>query len=237
MKNLHNFYNIHDLPWVHLVWNAYYVGREVPHVTKEIISFWWRDILTLNTYYRGIALCQVGNRETAFLGWSVAWLSTCAKISKNISLARNKNCSVLDFFQNSSIVSRFYIPSSTQAFTEHSILMQNLENTLLNPAQQDNWTYIWGNGRCSSSKFYKFISQCINAPRTYKWIWKSKCVVKQKVFIWLLLMDRLNTKDMLKRRHVIMVMTYNVYSVIKVSRKPQCTCFSHVNLVKHVGHF
>lgn len=33
-----------------------------------------------------------------------------------------------------------------------------------------------------------------------KWLWKSKCTMKIKVFSWLLFFDRLNTKDLLVRR-------------------------------------
>ena len=32
-------------------------------------------------------------------------------------------------------------------------------------------------------------------------LWKCKCIPKLKVFAWLLLMDRLNTRDMIIRRH------------------------------------
>ena len=32
-------------------------------------------------------------------------------------------------------------------------------------------------------------------------IWKSSCTLKIKVFAWMLIMDRLNTKDMVERRH------------------------------------
>ena len=33
------------------------------------------------------------------------------------------------------------------------------------------------------------------------WLWKIKCVMKIKVFAWLMFCDRLNTRDMLDRRH------------------------------------
>lgn len=35
----------------------------------------------------------------------------------------------------------------------------------------------------------------------FKWLWKTVCTPKIKVFGWLLLSDRLNTHNMLKRRH------------------------------------
>lgn len=38
-------------------------------------------------------------------------------------------------------------------------------------------------------------------PSYLHWIWESKCTMKIKVFGWLLLIDRLNTRDMLDRKH------------------------------------
>ena len=37
----------------------------------------------------------------------------------------------------------------------------------------------------------------------FGWIWKCSCTLKLKVFGWLLLMDRLNTRNMMQRRHWI----------------------------------
>ena len=39
-----------------------------------------------------------------------------------------------------------------------------------------------------------------NAPVQFTWIWKSSCQAKHKVFFWLLLHDRLNTRDLLARK-------------------------------------
>ena len=46
LKNLHKFFNIMDIPWVHLVWDKYYSNGRLPnHIRKG--SFWWRDVLKL----------------------------------------------------------------------------------------------------------------------------------------------------------------------------------------------
>ena len=37
-------------------------------------------------------------------------------------------------------------------------------------------------------------------PKVFSWIWKSACTMNYKVFAWLLLRDRLNTRDLLQRR-------------------------------------
>jgi len=36
----------------------------------------------------------------------------------------------------------------------------------------------------------------------YKWLWKSFCQPKQKVFCWLLFKDRLSTRNLLRRKHM-----------------------------------
>jgi len=63
LKQLHKFYNKVDVPWVKLVWNKYYVGK-VPHECREMGSFWWRDVMRLNTIYRGVARCTLGDGST-----------------------------------------------------------------------------------------------------------------------------------------------------------------------------
>ena len=37
-------------------------------------------------------------------------------------------------------------------------------------------------------------------PRSFLWIWNSRCCNKLRVFSWLLLMDKLNTGNLLKRK-------------------------------------
>jgi hypothetical protein len=39
-----------------------------------------------------------------------------------------------------------------------------------------------------------------SAPLPFQWIWKSRCQGKHKVFFWLLLNDRLNTRNLLRRK-------------------------------------
>ena len=62
------------------------------------------------------------------------------------------------------------------------------------------WTYRWGD-TYTSAQFYKLIHLHIKVADVYKWLWKSSCIMKTKMFAWLLLSDRLNTRDLLQRRH------------------------------------
>ena len=41
----------------------------------------------------------------------------------------------------------------------------------------------------------------IVAPQCITSVWKTKCIMRHKVFAWLMLHDRVNTRDLLLRRH------------------------------------
>lgn len=106
------------------------------------------------------------------------------------------------FLENTTISAQFHLPLATQACQEFSSLIHDLHSLTLSQSEKNSWSYIWGNGHYCSSKFYNFLFQGLSASTPFKGIWKSRCVMKLKVFAWLLLMDWLNTKNMLQRGHV-----------------------------------
>jgi hypothetical protein len=66
----------------------------------------------------------------------------------------------------------------------------------------DTWSYIRGPKNYSPVKAYRHLLGSTTVHPTLKWIWKTKCQTKYKVFFWLLLQDRLNTRGMLRRRNM-----------------------------------
>lgn len=94
MKQLHKFYNKADVPWVKLIWNRYYQGK-VPHECRELGSFWWRDVMRLNTTYRRIARCTLGDGSTVSF-WDDLWADSVhsLKFPRLYSFATNKLISV-----------------------------------------------------------------------------------------------------------------------------------------------
>jgi hypothetical protein len=93
----------------------------------------------------------------------------------------------------------FYRPLSVQAFGELNVLQSWMQDNPLSD-HNDVWIYSWGE-KYVVANFYESIHSHITVPKVYHWLWKSSCVMTSKVFAWLLLKDRLNTKDMLQRRH------------------------------------
>jgi hypothetical protein len=57
-----------------------------------------------------------------------------------------------------------------------------------------------GAKKCTSKNYYKYLHKEIQPPKPFLWIWSSRCCNKLRVFSWLLLMDRLNTSNILKRK-------------------------------------
>ena len=95
----------------------------------------------------------------------------------------------------------FYLPLSQAAFVEFEDLQEHLIGLPGPQSEDDVWSYIWGNGTYTSQRLYKLVFANTDAHPTFGWIWKAKCTPRIKFFAWLVLVDRLNTKDMLRRRH------------------------------------
>lgn len=88
-------------------------------------------------------------------------------------------------------------PQALQQFTELSHLLENINLT----DHPDIWTYSWGT-ILKSKKVYDLFFAHLSPHPAITCIWKSKCTMKVKAFLWLLFMDRLNTRDMLQRRQL-----------------------------------
>ena len=201
LKHLDKFYNQKDVPWVKLVWSSYYSNGQIPHASTDKGSFWWRDILKLCDLFRGISSCTVGNGSTV-LFWSDVWNNNLLqdKFPRLYSYAKNKKISVAKFLTSNTLDSQFHLPLPEQAYQEYLGLQELIQNIQVQEDSKDSWHYMWGNSTYSSSKFYNFPYKHVSPPAPFLWIWRSKCCNKLRVFTWLLLMDRLNTRNILKRK-------------------------------------
>ena len=66
LKHLFMFYNHGDVPWVTLIWDAYYPCK-IPHAMDLVGSFWWRDIMQLSDVFRGTTRVTLGNGSSSLL--------------------------------------------------------------------------------------------------------------------------------------------------------------------------
>jgi hypothetical protein len=117
------------------------------------------------------------------------------------SYARNKWISLSKAHASDTLSDLFNLPFSVEAFDE----LQELESgfsTLTLTSSSDNWTYIWGSSQFSASKVYNLLSGHTQADPIFKRLWKTSCQGKHKVFFWLVLKDRLSTRNMLRRKRM-----------------------------------
>ena len=95
----------------------------------------------------------------------------------------------------------FYLSLSPQAFQELMSMQLEIQMVPYDSNIPDSWNFSWGNSQDTSGRFYQLAFKHLVLPNTFKWVWKSKCTPRLKFFAWLILLDKLNTKDMLQRRN------------------------------------
>jgi hypothetical protein len=208
IKQLHKFYNKVDAPWVQLVWNYY--TDVVPHVAKLCGSFWWRDVMKLAGNY--MEFCQVTPvAGDSILFWSDKWRgnSLSQEFPRLFSFALDQNISLREMVNLDNIEEHFYLPLSAQAFDEFNQVREIVLSQNLNPEGKDVWKTQWKDGVYTASKYYHYMFRDQHASPILARIWKSKCILRIKFFAWLLINDRLNTRDMLRRRQCNVTNVYD----------------------------
>jgi len=97
----------------------------------------------------------------------------------------------------------FHLPLSVEVFAQLGQLQSIMQEIHLTDLS-NIWTYSWGSATFSLRKAYRQLSGHCNIHSALKWLWKSSYQNKHRVFIWLLMKDRLSTRGLLKRRNMEM---------------------------------
>jgi hypothetical protein len=197
LKNLHKFYNQVNIPWVHLLWASYYSNGSLPMSHARKGSFWWRDSLKLLYQFKGVGSALVRNGSSCFF-WLDVWDSHLLShhFPHLFSFVRDQKLTVQQVAQTSNVLDLFYLPLSDEAYQQFQELLQLL-NDLHLQAEPDQWTYIWGSSGFSPKKAYMHLTGSPQVHPVFRWLWKTCCQNKRKIFFWLLLKDRLSTRQLL----------------------------------------
>jgi len=199
LKHLHKFFNKHDIPWVQLVWNCHYPNGALPIVNNKG-SFWWNDTLKCLVPFKGLASITVSECSSCFF-WEDVWNSNLlgSLLPELFSFAKSIYITVQYFVATEDKSELFYLPLSTQAYDQFRQLESFLEDFNLHEGN-DIWSYIWGSPNFDSNKAYLQLIGSRQVLQAYRWLWNSSCQPKRKFFFWLLLKDRLNTRELLRRK-------------------------------------
>ena len=146
LKNLHKFYNRHNIPWVNLIWESYYSNDSLPG-NSWMGSFWWKANLKLIDNYKSLARCNIGDGKSAYF-WTDLWHSHCLQdmFPHLFSFVKNKDATVHTILQTEYLEDLFHLPLTVQAFQEFEAMEDicialRASNTL---DCTDTWSYIWG---------------------------------------------------------------------------------------------
>lgn len=199
LKHLHKFYNKVDAPWVNLVWSCHYSDGSVPPNNTRG-SFWWKDILKSLTHFKGMAVATISDGSSC-LFWTDLWNGRLfsAQYLELFSFANDAAISVQFILSSEDLADSFHLPLSSQAYSQFQQLLLLVDDTTIQEGK-DVWTYIWGSHLFASSRAYLHLSGSRQVHSVYKWLWSSHCQPRRKFFFWLLLKDRLNTREILQRK-------------------------------------
>ena len=139
--------------------------------------------------FKLIASPHVENGESA-LFWYDTWnnQSLATSAPELFSFAKNKLISVQKAFSQEAFSDLFQLPLSQPAFLQLQDIQHLIESMPLSD-NNDSWLYSWGSNIFASAKVYKILVGHTEIHPTFKWLWKSRCQPKHKVFFWLLLND------------------------------------------------
>lgn len=221
MKFLDKFYNHSEIPWVKLTWNKLYHNENIPpHRKSPCGSFWWKDIIKLFSKYSEFASSSPCKGNSISL-WHDNW---CGEIIEQkfphlYSYCRKKHWSI-KFFIEKDLSNCYFLPLSEIAADQLSEIDALLMERTGEDHSCDTWTYDSG-PTFSSKRAYKHLQGHKEASPIFKWIWEGNNLGKHKFFAWLLVKDRLSTRNVLKRKK----MQLSDYSCVLCPNGVEETCF------------
>ncbi|KAG8067016.1 hypothetical protein GUJ93_ZPchr0005g15381 [Zizania palustris] len=204
LKHLDKFLNMQDTLWVKLIRQTYYSNGRLTQLLGRRGSTWWSEVLKLWPIFWAIAKPSVGNGITVAL-WFDLWFSHPMEFlfPHLFSFAKVKKISLAKFCQSQDLSTHFFLPLSNEALFEFQQLQAIITRMNITTDASDLWNYIWGSTRFHPQRMYlKSFSGSQTQP-IFTWLWNSRCSNKLRIFFWLLIHDRINTRDFLQRKHII----------------------------------
>lgn len=187
-----------------LIWDHHFAGGKLPFPGRPSKgSFWWRDILKLLPSFKDLAHPIVKDGTTCLL-WYDSWDGeNWDQVRPQLfSFAKNKYISVSIAANTTILHDLFHLPLSSEAFTQFQDFSYKLQSLTLQDSS-DSW-FFYGNHTFSIKRIYRLLIGHHSVHNVHKWLWKSACQNKRKVFFWLVLKDRLSTRCLLRRRNMFL---------------------------------
>jgi hypothetical protein len=187
---------------VKLIWEKYYSNGNLPnHAKKGVLLVEGHPKTPRQIQRHGLDFSSEWGHP-AFFGM-ISGLGLCRSMLflNSIPSQKNPSMTLQAAKMNHSLTQTFHLPLSTKAyqqFVQLELTVNDFQPSNLN----DTWSYIWGRQEFSCKMAYKQLAGSAWVHPAFKWIWKSSCQHKHKVFFWLLAQDRLSTRNILRRKNM-----------------------------------
>jgi hypothetical protein len=154
--------------------------------------------------FKSLAECEFMQGNSILL-WQDKWTAHILKETwpHLYSFCKDENISIKKALLANDMADLFYLPLSEEALQQFQLfqaMLLNLEPT----ADFDVWIVFGNSMATKTSAVYKSLMDIRGAIQALKWMWRSCWQQKHKVFFWLLIHNRLNTKAMLQRKNLFM---------------------------------
>jgi hypothetical protein len=170
------------------------------------------DFIIKNLYpTRGVAVYHPNQGDTiSFWDDIIGGTMQSEKFPHLLHFVKDPTISVCSLRHAEHLIDQFRIPMTRAAYNEFLELQEFLSSLPpIDLTAKDSRHFIWGQHRYFACHFYQYQFRELRPSKSILWIWESKCIPKIKFFAWLLLNDRLNTRNMLKRRRKVLEEGYN----------------------------
>lgn len=146
-----------------------------------------------------IAKCKVHLGDTVTF-WNDWWDLGNLKLQfpQLCSFAKQENISVAKFLVQD-VHQNFFTPLSVLASDQLQNLSSLVQQLQANPNDVDSWSYSWNSSYFVVKKAYDLLKGSVPTSPVFWWMWQSQVAGKIKFFFWLLLKDRLNTRNLLRK--------------------------------------
>ena len=149
-----------------------------------------------------MARVEIRNGSSCFL-WEDMWGKEILtlKFPELFSFAKKKQILFAEGYAQTPLHSLFHLPLFQQAHVQMLQLQDTLDEVNINE-DSNKWIYIWNCNKFLVKKSYRHLSGHLVIHPVYKWLWACSCQSKHKVFFWLLLKDRISTRELLRRKNM-----------------------------------
>jgi hypothetical protein len=152
--------------------------------------------------FRELTSCSVHKGNSISL-WYDKWDNNSKKETQYprlLSFAKNDKINMLEAIGFEDLYDLFHLPLSIEAHQEFRSLLLDL-NGLSNSDLNDVWHFNESDVFFSTKKVYRALIGNHEVAKPILDIWKTCNIPRQKFFAWLLMNNRLNTKDLMRRKN------------------------------------